>query len=155
VPAFLLRVLGLFAGPRTFSLQRDAILLAQKLLIVFELPLEAQVGAHRRPVLAYEGDGFAEGPVFVAHKVGDDESGRLIGSISTLEMPAAQWTRTLLFSSSLSMSSQTGVKYLAMFSDLMSSSEYTMCLIWLAGSYFTCYMPEAAVITLSPHGYPF
>jgi len=59
----------------------------------------------------------------VTHEIGDDEGGRLIAKSVTLEMPAAQCTKTLLFSSSFSINSQTGLKYLEMFSDLMSRSE--------------------------------
>ena len=50
-------------------------------------------------------DGDLEGPVVFAHEVGNDEGGRLSGRGRTLEMPAKQWTRTLVLESSASMRS--------------------------------------------------
>jgi hypothetical protein len=64
-------------------------------LILFELPLEAEIGEDIGPCLPNEGDGFFEAFAVLAHDIRDDEGGALGGGGSTREMPAAQWTRML------------------------------------------------------------
>lgn len=44
----------------------------KKLLILFELPFEAEVGADGWSAVSDEGNGFFESPVVMSHEIGDD-----------------------------------------------------------------------------------
>lgn len=65
------------------------------LLVLFELPFEAEVGKDGGSEFPNFGDGLFEANFPKFHDVGDDKGGTLDGGRSTLEMPAAQCTRML------------------------------------------------------------
>ena len=71
-------MLRLFPGLGTPSLRASIALLGEELLKLFELSLKAEIGTDRGALHSDKGDGFSEGPEFVAHEIGDDESGGLI-----------------------------------------------------------------------------
>ena len=65
------------------------------LLVLFELPFEAEVGKDGGPEFPHFGDGLSEANFPKFHDVGDDKGGALGKRRGTLEMPAAQCTRML------------------------------------------------------------
>lgn len=71
----MLLFLAGFRGPSSDTF--PALLLLQLILVLFELPLEAQIGQNCRPIFSYEGDGLLEGPVVLLHDVGYHQGGRL------------------------------------------------------------------------------
>ena len=66
-------------------------------LVALELVLEAIVGTYNGPPVADVGQSLVEAHSLSPHEIDEDESGGLRELGGTLEMPAAQWTRTWPF----------------------------------------------------------
>lgn len=99
-------MLSLLAGLRAEpSLKAHFCLTVERNLILFQLPLKAEIRTDIRPRLPHKRDGLSEPPALLLHEVRDDEGGRLHKETITLDIPAAQCTRTFFLASSFSMSS--------------------------------------------------
>ena len=69
----------------------------QILFIPLQLSLEAKIRQNSWPRFSNEGNGVLESHFFLLHYIGDDECRALFEVKSTLEIPAAQWTKMLPF----------------------------------------------------------
>lgn len=93
------------AGFGPFPALQCQLVLSQLVLVVFQLTFETQVGQYLRSICPNKGNRLFETPVILSHQVGDNEGRALFEKKCTLEMPAAQWTKTLPLTSSFSISS--------------------------------------------------
>ena len=93
-PLFLPKLLPLPFSllPLPFSL----LPLSELPLILLELPLKPKIGEDTWSAFPDKGNGLLESPTMLFHEISNDEGGGLHEMMSTLEMPAAQWTRMLL-----------------------------------------------------------